>query len=96
MYSLSAQTLLGKPPSITRQLPGELFVIHRPELYTATHGLPRLVAQGYNSWHDNKVTDRLKKKRAIPQRACTLDASICNWWKGLSTHTSPPLLLLNM
>lgn len=29
--------------------------------------------------------EAVHKKRAIPQRVCTLDESICNWWRGLST-----------
>lgn len=78
---------VGKPPSITQQLPGEPSVIHRPELYAAVHRLLRLVTQGYNSWHDNKVPDR-EEERPIPWRACTLDKSICKWWDGLSALSS--------
>lgn len=40
-------------------LPGEFFVLQTRDL----HRLLRLVAQRYNSWHDNKVRDRQKKKK---------------------------------
>lgn len=66
------QAWVGKPPSITLQLPGELFVIHRQELYTTAHGLPKLVAQGYNSWHDNEVTDSQRKKERFPREPAHL------------------------
>ncbi len=71
----SSQTLLKKISQRCTTEPVGLPETHGPELYTAAQRLPWFVALGYNSWHDNKV------KEAIPRRACTLDASICNWWK---------------
>lgn len=73
--------------AIQSSLPAELCVI-QTELCTAAGGLQRLLTQGHNSWHDNKLTDRLKKKKPFPRGACRLDESVCICWKGLSALCS--------
>lgn len=65
--------------TLPEKLPGELSVTHRPESYTAVHRLPRLVAQGYNSWHDNKVTDK-HRERSCAQKKSNSPVSAHTWW----------------